>query len=77
MSHGKGGTQSEGTLVYTRDGRFIPSNEVLERFNNKSCPLLKGKPKIFLFQVCLRLLLGFNGFYLVLNGLYWVLPSFT
>ena len=52
MSHGKEGNQSEGTLIYTSDGRFVPSEEILSRFNNKCCPLLKGKPKIFLFQFC-------------------------
>jgi len=52
MSHGKGGNHNEGTLIYTSDGRSIPSEEILSMFNNKSCPLLNGKPKIFLFQFC-------------------------
>jgi len=52
MSHGKGGNTHEGTLIYTSDGRLIPSEDILSRFNNRSCPLLQGKPKIFLFQFC-------------------------
>ena len=52
MSHGKGGAHDQGTLIYTSDGRFIPSEDVLRIFNNRSCPALKDKPKIFLFQFC-------------------------
>ena len=52
MSHGKGGNHNEGTLIFTSNGAHIPSEDILSRFNNTSCPLLKGKPKIFLFQFC-------------------------
>ena len=52
MSHGKGGNHNEGTLIFTSNGSYIPSEDILSRFNNTSCPLLKGKPKIFLFQFC-------------------------
>lgn len=52
MSHGKAGTTDQGTLIYTSDGRYITSEYILSRFNNRSCPLLQGKPKIFLFQFC-------------------------
>lgn len=52
MSHGKSGTTQEGTLIYTSDGRSIPSEEILNFFNSRSCPFLQGKPKIFLFQFC-------------------------
>ena len=52
MSHGKGGSQNEGTLIYTSDGKFIASEEVISYFNNRGCPALIGKPKIFLFQFC-------------------------
>ena len=52
MSHGKSGTHDEGTLIYTKDCLFISSEDILRRFNNINCPLLKGKPKIFFFQFC-------------------------
>ena len=52
MSHGKGGNHEEGTLIYTRDCNFLSSEDILRRFNNINCPLLKGKPKLFLFQFC-------------------------
>lgn len=52
MSHGEGGTHEEGTRVCTRDMKFISSEEVLRRFNNVGCPLLKNKPKMFFFQFC-------------------------
>ena len=78
MSHGSGeGKHRDGTLIYTSDDQTIASNEILQQFHGDQCPGLKGKPKIFLFQVCLRVLLGFTGFYLVLTTLHWVLPSFT
>ncbi|EFX71263.1 hypothetical protein DAPPUDRAFT_216854 [Daphnia pulex] len=52
MSHGKSGTHDEGTLIYTKDCKFFSSEDLLRRFNNLNCPLLKGKPKIFFFQFC-------------------------
>ena len=53
MSHGKSGTLEDGTYIYTKDGRSsLSSEDILRRFNNMNCPLLKGKPKIFLFQFC-------------------------
>lgn len=53
MSHGKGGNHEDGTLIYTRDcPNFMSSEDILRRFNNINCPLLKGKPKCFLFQFC-------------------------
>ena len=52
MSHGKGGNHEQGTMIYTRDCKFLFSEDILCRFNNINCPLLKGKPKIFLFQFC-------------------------
>lgn len=52
MSHGKSGTHDEGTLIYTKDCQFLSSEDLLRRFNNINCPLLKGKPKIFFFQFC-------------------------
>ena len=81
MSHGSGeGKHRDGTLIYTSDDQTIASNEILQQFHGDQCPGLKGKPKIFLFQVCLRVLLGFTGFYLVLPGItrfYLVLPGIT
>lgn len=52
MSHGEGGTHEEGTRICTKDLKYICSEDVLRRFNNVGCPLLKNKPKIFLFQFC-------------------------
>ena len=52
MSHGKSGTHDEGTLIYTKDCKYISSEDLLRRFNNLNCPLLKDKPKMFFFQFC-------------------------
>ena len=51
MIHGKGGNLNENTLIETADSE-IPSEKVISFFNNNNCPLLKGKPKMFLFQCC-------------------------
>ncbi|XP_042874475.1 caspase-1-like isoform X2 [Penaeus japonicus] len=47
MSHGR-----DEKSFYTSDNQFLSVNEVVERFSNRECPALKGKPKIFIFQYC-------------------------
>ncbi|XP_063606310.1 caspase-1-like [Penaeus indicus] len=47
MSHGR-----DEKSFFTSDNQFLSVNEVVERFSNKECPALKGKPKIFIFQYC-------------------------
>lgn len=47
MSHGR-----DEKSFYTSDNLYITVNDVVERFSNKECPALKGKPKIFIFQYC-------------------------
>ncbi len=46
LSHGENG------LIFSSDGRQIPTEMVLAQFNNESCPALKGKPKFFILQAC-------------------------
>ena len=46
LSHGDSG------LVHSTDGRQIPIDWLLGKFNNDGCPALKGKPKLFIFQSC-------------------------
>ncbi|KAG7167939.1 caspase-2-like [Homarus americanus] len=47
MSHGH-----DHKSFYTSDNQYLTVNDVVEVFNNKSCPALIGKPKIFIFQYC-------------------------
>lgn len=47
MSHGR-----DDTSFYTSDNSYLTVHDVVERFNNRECPILKGKPKIFIFQFC-------------------------
>ncbi|XP_045592525.1 caspase Dronc isoform X2 [Procambarus clarkii] len=47
MSHGR-----DEKSFYTSDNNFLSVNDVVERFSNKECPALQGKPKIFIFQYC-------------------------
>nr|XP_027232060.1 caspase-1-like isoform X2 [Penaeus vannamei] len=47
MSHGR-----DEKSFFTSDNLYLSVNEVVERFSNRECPALKGKPKIFIFQYC-------------------------
>ena len=38
--------------VLTTDGRSVECEWILEQFNNRHCPQLRGKPKLFIFQCC-------------------------
>lgn len=46
LSHGKDG------VVYAADGQSINMEYIYEFFNNRNCPLLRGKPKFFIVQAC-------------------------
>ncbi len=46
LSHGDNG------LVFATEGRTVPTEWILRQFNNQACPMLKGKPKFFIFQAC-------------------------
>jgi hypothetical protein len=46
MSHGK------EKAIISKDNQELKVNWILEQFNNTNCPLLKGKPKFFIFQAC-------------------------
>lgn len=46
LSHGE-----DGTILCT-DGKSISIEAILDKFNNRMAPPLKGKPKYFLFQAC-------------------------
>jgi hypothetical protein len=37
--------------VFTSDGKATNTELIYKKFNNQSCPLLKGKPKFFIIQV--------------------------
>merc|ERR1712083_767286 len=47
LSHG-----NDGGLINAADGKSVPTEYVLRRFNNDACPALKGKPKFFVLQAC-------------------------
>jgi len=50
MSHGRAAVH--GTEILTSSNDWISSEYIVDHFNSSSCPSLKGKPKIFLFQCC-------------------------
>uniref|UniRef100_T1J672 Caspase n=1 Tax=Strigamia maritima TaxID=126957 RepID=T1J672_STRMM len=35
-----------------KDNNIFPSEELIQKFNNQNCPILKGKPKMFFIQAC-------------------------
>ena len=45
LSHGREGN------VFASDGTVIAIESIYEKFNNKNCPDLQGKPKFFIIQV--------------------------
>ncbi|KAG8521514.1 Caspase-14, partial [Galemys pyrenaicus] len=46
MSHGEKG------FIKMRDGENVSLEDIFEMFNNKNCPALQEKPKIFIIQAC-------------------------
>ncbi|XP_060535295.1 caspase-3-like [Cylas formicarius] len=50
MSHGC--EELNKTIIYGIDGKHISATDVQSYFTNKKCKLFKGKPKVFIYQVC-------------------------
>ena len=48
LSHGREGN------VYASDGTVIEIEKIYEKFNNRNCPALQGKPKFFIIQVSVQ-----------------------
>uniref|UniRef100_A0A8C0TAV6 Caspase-14-like n=3 Tax=Canis lupus TaxID=9612 RepID=A0A8C0TAV6_CANLF len=46
MSHGENG------FIKMEDGEKVNLQDIFEMFNNKNCPALQEKPKIFIIQAC-------------------------
>ena len=46
MSHGEEG------FIKMKDGEKVSLEDIFEMFNNKNCPALQEKPKIFIIQAC-------------------------
>lgn len=46
MSHGENG------FIKMEDGEKVSLQDIFEMFNNKNCPALQEKPKIFIIQAC-------------------------
>ncbi|CAH1233155.1 CASP2 [Branchiostoma lanceolatum] len=46
MSHG------EPEHIFGRDGQRVNIPKIIGMFNNKNCPALREKPKLFFFQAC-------------------------
>ncbi|XP_053077616.1 uncharacterized protein LOC106966703 isoform X1 [Acinonyx jubatus] len=46
MSHGEKG------FIKMKDGERVSLEDIFEMFNNKNCPALQEKPKIFIIQAC-------------------------
>lgn len=52
MSHGEEGHTKESSQIITSDVKHLEVAWILEQFNNRNCPALINKPKIFIFQIC-------------------------
>lgn len=50
MSHGA--EKLNTTIVYGVDGKYISTNDIQSYFINENCALFRGKPKVFIYQVC-------------------------
>jgi len=48
LTHGKLG------VLYTSDAKPIRILDVTDYFNDKNCPTLRGKPKLFFIQACMK-----------------------
>jgi len=51
MGHGEDESQ-----IRTATGSLIKTNDIIDLFDDRNCPNLKGKPKWFIFQVNLGIL---------------------
>lgn len=51
MSHGSQNKQKESILKGT-DFKDVEVSWIVSQFNNVNCPILKNKPKFFIFQMC-------------------------
>jgi len=56
MSHGQLQSAASDTrlceCVFGADGVAVPTTSLLAPFSNEMCRLLRGKPKIVIFQAC-------------------------
>lgn len=50
MSHGHRGDHD--TSIVGFDGKNLDTTWVEDQFNNKACPSMQKKPKIFIYQLC-------------------------
>ena len=50
MGHGK--TEQGQAKLMAYDGQLVDLGELVALFNNKNCPGLRGKPKLFFIQCC-------------------------
>ncbi|KAL1501133.1 hypothetical protein ABEB36_006518 [Hypothenemus hampei] len=50
MSHGS--EELKETIIYGRDGTYLSTSDIQSYFTNEKCPLFRGKPKVFIYQVC-------------------------
>ncbi|KAH9377313.1 hypothetical protein HPB48_013456 [Haemaphysalis longicornis] len=39
-------------IIYGNDNKPLYLNEIFKVFNNKNCPSLQGKPKVFFIEAC-------------------------
>lgn len=53
MSHGTNHSHLGGyTEIFGIDEEGYPVDHIINRFTAESCPMMAGKPKIFIFQCC-------------------------
>lgn len=49
-SHGIAGSMKKGTLILTKDNKYIGTEQIIAKLD--SCPKLKNKPKIVIVEAC-------------------------
>lgn len=51
-SHGYERRNTSDTDIRCSDGPLLAIRDIIEQFNNKNFPSLRGIPKVFIFQTC-------------------------
>ncbi len=60
LSHGMYGQRRDqhgklisiGDFIFGTDGELVSLSKLMNYFNNRQCPALQGKPKLFFVQAC-------------------------
>lgn len=50
MSHGE--DKLNETIILGTDGHYLTTTDIQTYFTNENCSMFRGKPKVFIYQVC-------------------------